>query len=423
MKLSLENIGKVHSASIQIDGITVIAGENDTGKSTVGKSLFAVFNSFYNIDRHILNERIDSVENQVYSAYRNLASSYYHQYDMGELAREIISSSQPLLSDPPALKKAIHSTIMHYDEKLVQFVPRPEINQVIERIAAIIQISDEEIFRIVLQHKLDAEFGEQISNVFSADDLSTICLTIRNQPIIVKIYKNTVVSVSRRVTLGTEAIYMDDPFILDEVPNRIWRLSSRYSDHRTHLKEKIYFSKRDPNIVDEIVASNKFENIYNLVSSVCVGDVVRGKQTTWNYRISGTDKPIEVKNISTGLKTFAILKKLLTNGHIESNGTIILDEPEIHLHPEWQLIFAELIVLMQKEFGIHILLNTHSPYFLRALQVYSAKHNIADLCKYYLSDVNGDMATIIDVTDNIEQIYAKLSRPLQHLEDMRWQYD
>lgn len=59
------------------------------------------------------------------------------------------------------------------------------------------------------------------------------------------------------------------------------------------------------------------------------------------------------------------------NGTIEFNGTIIRDEPEIHLYAEWQLLFAELIVIIQKEFGVHILLNTHSPYFLNALEVYT----------------------------------------------------
>lgn len=33
MKLSLKNIGKVRSATIEMNGITVIAGENDTGKA------------------------------------------------------------------------------------------------------------------------------------------------------------------------------------------------------------------------------------------------------------------------------------------------------------------------------------------------------------------------------------------------------
>ena len=112
-----------------------------------------------------------------------------------------------------------------------------------------------------------------------------------------------------------------------------------------------------------------------------------------------------------------------TNGTLEQNGTIILDEPEIHLHPEWQLIFAELIVLIQKKFGMHILLNTHSPYFLNAIEVYSTKYGIEDKCKYYMTNANQDGSVIEDVSDNIEKIYKKLARPLQELENERYNDD
>ena len=44
MKISLNNISKVKKADIEIKGITVIAGENNTGKSTVGKALWSIFN-------------------------------------------------------------------------------------------------------------------------------------------------------------------------------------------------------------------------------------------------------------------------------------------------------------------------------------------------------------------------------------------
>ncbi len=49
MELYLQNIGKITEASVRIDGISVIAGENDTGKSTVGRVLFSTFNCFYDI--------------------------------------------------------------------------------------------------------------------------------------------------------------------------------------------------------------------------------------------------------------------------------------------------------------------------------------------------------------------------------------
>ena len=36
MKLSIKNFAKIKETDIIIDGITIIAGENNTGKSTIG---------------------------------------------------------------------------------------------------------------------------------------------------------------------------------------------------------------------------------------------------------------------------------------------------------------------------------------------------------------------------------------------------
>ena len=45
MEIQLKNIGMIKEANVKIDGLSVIAGENDTGKSTVGKALFLIYNS------------------------------------------------------------------------------------------------------------------------------------------------------------------------------------------------------------------------------------------------------------------------------------------------------------------------------------------------------------------------------------------
>ena len=125
-------------------------------------------------------------------------------------------------------------------------------------------------------------------------------------------------------------------------------------------------------------------------------------------------------NLSTGIKSFSILRRLLQNGSIDENGIIILDEPEIHLHPEWQLKFAEIIVLVQKEFETNILLNTHSPYFLNAIEVYSQRYGIEGKCAYYLANEVDNETNIENVTNNTEKIYEKLARPLQDLENMEY---
>lgn len=136
------------------------------------------------------------------------------------------------------------------------------------------------------------------------------------------------------------------------------------------------------------------------------------------YRAEGLQGNLKMINLSTGMKNFVILKQLLQNGSIDENGIVILDEPEIHLHPEWQLKFAEIIVLLQIEFGVHVLLNTHSPYFLNAIEVYTNKYGIGDKCRYYLAEEKNGRVGMEDVTNEVERIYAKLARPLQDLENM-----
>ena len=45
MELKVRNFAKIAEADIIVDGITVIAGNNNTGKSTIGKILDVIFNT------------------------------------------------------------------------------------------------------------------------------------------------------------------------------------------------------------------------------------------------------------------------------------------------------------------------------------------------------------------------------------------
>lgn len=423
MKLTLKNIGKISEADVEINGITVIAGENNSGKSTIGKALFAVFNSFYNVRNQIKNERIDSVDDKLNIMYRNATSRLTRRFDTNEIAQELVENIDFFKEDQAAIESKVINAILQNDENFIKFVENEVVQEMIMRIKDTLNVSDFDFFKSVLEKRLDAEFNGQVNNIYNSE-MGEIKLQIKEEEMTILIQNNIVKEIKNNIDLHTEAIYIDDPFIIDDKPFPLYSLSRMNNgDHRNHLRTKLFFSDRNVNIVEEIVTNSKFENIFEKLSVVCSGEIVKHKSNTFGYKKSNSDKILSVRNLSTGLKTFVLLKKLLTDGMIDYNGTIILDEPEIHLHPEWQLVFAELIVLIQKEFGMHILLNTHSPYFLRAIQVYSAKYSLADKCKYYFAENLEDFSTITDVTENIDKIYQKLSYPLQKLEDERWSDD
>ncbi len=426
MVLSLKNIGKLVETQIAIDGITVIAGENDTGKSTVGKALFAVFNSFYDVDRQVLSERIDSIESVLSLVLKNANRTPVRYYI--RILAEDIASHQVSLSQKSGFKDRISESVLQMVEKSgegtddFRLIEVNDSDEVVHRIQEIMDVSEEEILKAIVEKKMDTEFNGQVTNLFT-NKKGEIRLQIKDKSIALSIENNRVTGIENAINLHVEAVYMDDPFLLDTIPSPYFGIRSRYADHRTHLRKKIFDNASKKTAVEEIIVNNKFQNIYEKISSVCSGEIVRSNQKEYSYKSADSDKLLDVRNLSTGLKTFVILKTLLLNGGIEYNGVVILDEPEIHLHPEWQLLFAELIVLLHKEFDVHILLNTHSPYFLRAIQVYSAKYEIADKCRYYLSENSGNQAAITDVSDDIERIYARLSKPLQDLEDERWRDD
>ena len=105
---------------------------------------------------------------------------------------------------------------------------------------------------------------------------------------------------------------------------------------------------------------------------------------------------------------------------LENRDVIIFDEPEIHLHPQWQVVYAETIVLLQKYFDLTIVVTTHSPYFLDAISLFSKKHEIDNKCNYYLSGIDEDNVKIENVNDHLDLIYQKMASPLDILNTIRY---
>lgn len=415
MKLLIRNVGKLKEADVEINGITVITGENDTGKSTVGKVLWSVFNGFYEIDEKVYNEKVSELEKIIdeiikENVYKNLSTDYNSFFEIfnstGEkIAIEFLKENKDYSEDE------IKIIINNYKKDL----KIENISNFVQEINETLKISDKEIIKVIVSRVMNKEFHNQINAIFSKEkmNIGEISLKIKDKEIDLKIENNEISDVQNYFLINKETMYIDNPFILD---------SYDFDDenHQTHLATNV-FSENENSVISEIKIKKKLNNIYQKLNSVLSGEILENKNSKFVYRKNGED--IDLKNLSTGLKTFAIIKMLLQNGTLEENGTIILDEPEIHLHPEWQLKFAELIVLLQKEFRMHILLTTHSPYFLNAIEVFSERHKIDDKCKYYVAENEGNSSIIKDLTGNTREIYRKLARPIQDLENIRYSSD
>lgn len=416
MRLELKNIGKLAEAAIEFNGITVIAGENDTGKSTVGKALYSIFNGYYDVENRIENERKTSI----YNIFRSLDWEWSFDFYFNGMPRLVDDIYK--YANSSITSKELAAYIKKYLEEVSENIEdEEEILNISEKIIDVLKVSKEKVFQALLERALDTEFFGQACNMYSNEN-AYIKLTIKEKTVTAELSNNKIVSIDNFFALKTEAIYIDDPFVLDDLESFIFQKNRTVISHRKRLMKKMRSNGDQVNVLDAIITNNKLDDIYKRINSVCQGELHK-ESRSWTYQIPGSSKKIDVNNISTGLKTFVIIKNLLQNGEIGEKSTLILDEPEIHLHPQWQLIFAEIIVLLQKAFDMTILINTHSPYFLEAIEVYSQKHGIAEKCKYYLAENQDTLSIIMDVTDDTEKIYKKLASPFQVLENERYSDD
>lgn len=438
MELKIKNIGKIESAQLKLDGITVIAGKNNTGKSTIGKSLYGIFNGMSNLNQKIFDDRINAMS-RVLSDYIStvpfLRDTDYPQ----QTSSKIFSMFEQTRNlEIEFLEKEVTSLYNHEldierelyeqydevdedmrtsdDERLKKLLSRELLSVLRSKLIERMVISNNAIQSKILYNQFMTEFGAQILNNEKEQDGGTISLSIKQNQNELHFTNKEVIAQESLLSLKLKSVYIDNPFILDEPRRMMKRGHQADLQHLLSLKENM-------DATEEVLLDEKLEKIYSIFKKVSVGELVTGKNQRYTrvlYQENG--KEYSLSNVSLGLKTFIILKTLIQQGHIMDEGTIILDEPEIHLHPEWQIMFAELIVLLQKNFNLHILITTHSPYFLEAIEVYSNIHEIDEKCAYYLNENIDGKIKVTEVSDSLEKVYSKFFLPFQELENLRKEY-
>ncbi len=93
---------------------------------------------------------------------------------------------------------------------------------------------------------------------------------------------------------------------------------------------------------------------------------------------------------------------------------MIIDEPEVHLHPSWEIAYANILVALAKQ-GVKIVISSHSPYVVEAVAKYSKEAQISEKTKFYLGEQNNGASTFRDVSNDLEPIFKKLADPMMSL--------
>lgn len=104
--------------------------------------------------------------------------------------------------------------------------------------------------------------------------------------------------------------------------------------------------------------SDILNNSIGLSIKINVGD-----NDTSNLVIFDNGKPVIFNSLSTGQKSIFYLIFSIYGLELE-NALVLIDEPELHLHPALQKKYFELLKKARKKRNLQIILSTHSPVFI-----------------------------------------------------------
>jgi len=377
MNLKIKNFGKIAEADIKLDGITVICGENNSGKSTIGKALFSFFNSFYDYESKITDEKT----NLIYIFIRN--ASYHYPLELYKS-----------LPDRKDIFDYVseHQDIFTIDEirNFVENCVDSELDdEKLEALTKSINADGNEIIGLATFRYFENVMNGQIRNMYSlGNSTSSVEAIFKNNSGNVQFYGDRAFSCEIKLPLEHKAYFIGNPFIIDY-------LNSSFSTRRhLNIMEKsvviaIAEAQADinenpmTNILDSVINVKDLEEIKKILKKAYSGAT---KITNGKYYYSDKGNDFDIRNISAGLKAFALIERMLETGVLKHKDVLILDEPEIHLHSEWQIIYAELIVALQVKFDLTVLIVTHSFQFLESLDFFMKKYLTSDKGNYYIPE-------------------------------------
>ena len=108
----------------------------------------------------------------------------------------------------------------------------------------------------------------------------------------------------------------------------------------------------------------------------------------------------EGPNVVDYVKGTANLNRIFTaSREVCTPITIAIEEPEIHLHPRYQSLLADMFVDAYENYGIHFILETHSEYLIRKLQNHVGKGTLKPdaLSFLYVEDGNGNERKVREI--------------------------
>lgn len=425
IQISIKDYKAVKSAEIDLNGITVISGINGSGKSSISRLLYYAFkyaNDYESIAsdsvmpelRQIgrlvsnltmgLRRGVSSVEMRNYYRHAEDANSIEVKIDAYcaalELFKEfVVGKENTLDSNDESVLKRIRSII---DDSILDKRKNKDasLSEMIEDVIKKTQGIKEKVLGLSSVRGY-ALYRQYLTEVLESD-LKGVRIAEYGVPFVGKEVSNVPV-----LSFIQQVVYIDTPMIVG-MNRRVWYPIMEYW--------------KDLNDLLEIPVQKSYSHAINqYIKNVIHGGSYYDDSLSFkgNMKYKRDDGlVIDLLDSATGIKSFSLLQTLLRNGVLSENTLLVIDEPEAHLHPQWIVEYARIIIMLHKKIGTKFFIASHSTDFVSAMKYIAEKEKVSKSVSFYLAEEDLSKPFSYNyksIGTDIEPIFASFNKSLDKI--------
>ncbi len=368
MKIKLNNLGTIKQAAFEMSDLTIVCGKNNTGKTYITYALFGFLdlkNKFLQIDvedtyiEDLLRDGNISIDlthytNKINSILQVACQKYSEQLADIFASKESLFQSAKFdieVTQKPSLEKKFKQTIESGEGEMFSLTKKEGDSHLLISLLSKDKIAFPHhiISRIIADSIVEILFDDLLPNVFIASAERTGAA----------IFKDELDFARTRLLKEMHKNKKIDPMEL---------LFKNYRDYARPVEKNVDFQRRLAQIAkkDSFIVK-EHPDILKKFNSILGGQYQLDKNDNLNFKPKGSKVKLEIGESSSAVRSLLDLGFYIK--HIaKPNDLLIIDEPELNLHPENQRLIAQILANLVNV-GIKVFITTHSDYITKEFNI------------------------------------------------------
>lgn len=373
MKITFENLGALEYGEIELADLTILCGENNTGKTYVTYLIYCILSTWKNFASIDLKKEFSDLRKNGITTI-DLENRFQFQWDeicsitVNKFERDFYEmlAAKSDLFDQLKIKLNIslgetwkertfkHELRSNKGNLLVTMVKdsgsskmelaAPKSGEITRSIVPLEEFIEERLFGFMLQ--------DIIPDVFIASTERTGATTFKKQLNLAT--SNLIDLLSQAHKEGADSI----------TPRKLFETMYSRPEYALPIRHNVQFLNQLPTTsAEDGPFFKEFPEILAQLEGIVGGTYVTNKEGNTHFQPKGSTLKLSLGEVSSSVRSLLIVWYWIKY-NAEKGDLLMLDEPELNLHPENQRKLARFIASLINK-GIKVFITTHSDYIIR----------------------------------------------------------